>query len=618
MRHILAISLSERVCAAFLAAALITFSATRADAQGCTAPAFLNAPSVPVGSYPAAVVSSDFNLDGLPDLATADYVGNSISVALAANGGFGNAVSLTGLSGPFALAAGDLDGDGVPELAAANSNTNNVSVFRNNGSGSFSFTGNFFAGSLPYDVKIADANGDGSLDVITANFHTNNVSVLFGTGTGSFQAPVNFPAGSGPIFVAATDLDNNGTLDLAVVNYTGSNISILSGDGSGGFTLTTSPAVGLFPTSLVAADLNGDGARDLATANSGANTISILLNSGGAYGSAVSFPAGTTPYSIEAAEFNSDGHIDLAVANYSDANVGVYLGSGGGNFGSATTFSTGAEPGYIAIADFDSNGSKDLAVANRASNTVSVLLNQCSGNSAPTILGLQPSLRQGTSSIYPLATVSDPEDGEASLGLNVDGGSNATRNGVSVASLNVDSAGNVTAAISASCSAVNATFTVRVTDSAGAFAEATVSVTVTASNPPLIMLNDPLVMFPANHKMQGIEVSQMVYSVEDDCDDGLEASVVIESATSDEADGSGTIATSIVRDITIAGDCRSLMLRSERDTNADGRVYSVKLRVTDSSGNIVRVPYKVFVPLNRSGVEPVEGPPAIIVHSKCR
>jgi hypothetical protein len=126
-------------------------------------------------------------------------------------------------------------------------------------------------------------------------------------------------------------------------------------------------------------------------------------------------------------------------------------------------------------------------------------------------------------------------------------------------------------------------------------------------------------MFPANHKMVALEVSEMVYSVEDDCDDGLEASVVVESATSDEADGSGTTSpSSIIRDMSIAADCRSVMLRSERDTGGDGRVYSVSLRLADSSGNIVRVPFKVFVPLNRSGVEPVEGPPAVTVYSKCR
>ena len=65
-----------------------------------------------------------------------------------------------------------------------------------------------------------------------------------------------------------------------------------------------------------------------------------------------------------------------------------------------------------------------------------------------------------------------------------------------------------------------------------------------------------------------------------DAEDGnLTNSVVIEKVTSDEPDnapGGGDGNTS--NDIVIAGNCKSVQLRSERDENKNGRVYAVTLR----------------------------------------
>jgi hypothetical protein len=68
----------------------------------------------------------------------------------------------------------------------------------------------------------------------------------------------------------------------------------------------------------------------------------------------------------------------------------------------------------------------------------------------------------------------------------------------------------------------------------------------------------------------------------------------------------------------IAGDCKSVELRSERAGTKNGRVYSVTLRVADSAGNVTRAVFKVSVPLNQSGAQAVDSGPALTVTSSCQ
>ena len=53
-----------------------------------------------------------------------------------------------------------------------------------------------------------------------------------------------------------------------------------------------------------------------------------------------------------------------------------------------------------------------------------------------------------------------------------------------------------------------------------------------------------------------------------------------------------------LNDIVIAPDCKSVQLRSERDGNLDGRVYTITFKVTDSFGNTATATVKISVPTN--------------------
>jgi hypothetical protein len=85
-----------------------------------------------------------------------------------------------------------------------------------------------------------------------------------------------------------------------------------------------------------------------------------------------------------------------------------------------------------------------------------------------------------------IATVNDAQDPEDTLFVTVNGGAGAVVNGVNVVGLSVNAAGQVTAGIVADCTATNASFTLRVTDQGGAFAQATLNVTVTPNPVPTL------------------------------------------------------------------------------------------------------------------------------------
>ncbi len=91
----------------------------------------------------------------------------------------------------------------------------------------------------------------------------------------------------------------------------------------------------------------------------------------------------------------------------------------------------------------------------------------------------------------------------------------------------------------------------------------------------------------------------MVASVSDNCSALGISNVVIEKVTSDEVDNApGNSDGNTVNDLEIAEDCKSVYLRRERDTNRNGRVYTITLRLRDAAGNTTRATKKVSVLLS--------------------
>ena len=337
------------------------------------------------GAKPFSIVASDFNHDGIPDLAVANSGADTVSVLL----GNGDGTFQTGATygvgnGAYSVAVGDFSGDGNPDLAVANLSDNTVSILLGNGDGTFQAQHTYGTGGGPNAVAVGDFNDDGNLDLAIANQTDNTVSILLGNGDGTFQKQATYATGKGPVSIAVGDFNGDGIPDLAVANNTGDTVSILLGKGDGSFPTQVPYTVGNNPISVTAGVFTANTFLDLAVANLSDNTVSILMGNGdGTFQEQATYSTGASPYAVAAGDLSGKGAVDLAVVN-SGANSVTVLenppltnaeNNGNGNFTPISHYSTGTGPLAVALADFNGDGMTDMAVLNSAGDTVTVLLN---------------------------------------------------------------------------------------------------------------------------------------------------------------------------------------------------------------------------------------------------
>jgi hypothetical protein len=184
------------------------------------------------GRSPQSVAVGDFNGDGILDLAVANSGPTDTMSVLLGNGDGTFEAPLPFYAGrsPQSVVVGDFNGDGIADLAWADWIDNSVWVALGNGDGTFRVSV-LAAGRDPWSVAVGDFNGDGLLDLAVANEASNNVSVLLGNGDGSFQAAVNYAAGNTPRSVAVGDFNSDDFPDLAVADSDAYAVSILLNDG---------------------------------------------------------------------------------------------------------------------------------------------------------------------------------------------------------------------------------------------------------------------------------------------------------------------------------------------------------------------------------------------------
>jgi HYR domain/Bacterial Ig domain len=162
--------------------------------------------------------------------------------------------------------------------------------------------------------------------------------------------------------------------------------------------------------------------------------------------------------------------------------------------------------------------------------------------------------------------------------------------------------------------------TTTVTCSTQAGPSCSFTVTVHDTEAPVITTTSGTIeLWPPNHQYQTVTMSQLVASATDNCDGNVFSRVVIASVSSDEAENApGDADGNTINDIVIAADCKSVQLRAERDTDFNGRVYTIVLRVRDAAGNVGTASRTVIVPLDQSGGGAILGPgPGYTVTSGC-
>jgi hypothetical protein len=192
------------------------------------------------GSGPRSVAIGDLNGDGDNDLATANYSANTVTVIThkAADSAWATAstTTLTTGGGPASVAIGDLNGDAKPDLATANTLGNSVTVITGNalvagGWNASATTSTQAAGGSPYSVAIGDLSGDGLPDLATANYGIRSATVITRNPLASgwdTPTPVAGATGTPASAVAIGDLNGDGRLDLALAKGNVSSVAVLT------------------------------------------------------------------------------------------------------------------------------------------------------------------------------------------------------------------------------------------------------------------------------------------------------------------------------------------------------------------------------------------------------
>ncbi|MDJ0367967.1 FG-GAP-like repeat-containing protein [Hymenobacter sp. H14-R3] len=196
-------------------------------------------------AYASSILSTsltvtDVNRDGHTDVIIAhfaDFNTNANWVSVLLNEGAGKfgplkSYALGANSAPFGVTAADVNNDGYPDLLTANYGTDNVSLLLNDKQGNFMMPVQYATGpgSQPLSVLFANITGDGRPALITANYGHDAVGILpaqlNGTGFGPV-ADVAVGAGTQPGSVVAADFDKNGRIDIATSNSNNGKVSVL-------------------------------------------------------------------------------------------------------------------------------------------------------------------------------------------------------------------------------------------------------------------------------------------------------------------------------------------------------------------------------------------------------
>ena len=298
----------------------------------------------PTGVASTGIAVGDLNGDERPDVVVANYAAEELEASCVSvllgrgDGTFQPSVNyLVGVS-PYSVAIGDFDGDGVPDLAVANWNSHTVSQLLGSGDGTFAPKTDVATGSVPKSVTAEDFDRNGRADVVVANLVTDDVSVFMSEPNGSFRPRVDYRTDFAPTGVRATDVNLDGIPDLAVSCAHNSVVSVLLGTGDGTFHPRIDFEVDELPWSLATGDVNSDDNPDLVTANYSGNTASVLLGFGdGTFSPASNYCACHGPVSVAIADLDNDGNEDLAVAcnAYRTGRVSVLWGEGNGIFAAA-------------------------------------------------------------------------------------------------------------------------------------------------------------------------------------------------------------------------------------------------------------------------------------------
>ena len=420
-------------------------------------------------------LAANSDLPFLPEFTSSCFVPNSMN--------FKPKVDISTSTGiaPMIPTVGDIDGDGKPDIVTANYTSNNISILRNTGvPGAGGLTTASFAAAVSYgsamttaqSVKLADLDGDGKLDYVVASIGgggrlnvvrntsvpgtiTNGPTRTYITGTTTLGGKASE--------AAVADFDGDGKPDIAVVvdaldgsgNYSGlDSVKVFKNNilavptplATAGFIGTSftgpisfSNGFASTPVSLFVIDFDGDGKPDIVTANqynygtAGQGSICLYKNTSTGAG-VISFsapiefalPTSLQPNQVIAADINGDNKPDIIVSStdilgstnskisvfQNNISAGAYSAS---SLGTRVDFSVGGTSSFplgICAGDLDGDGKVDIAVGTLNDAMLTIFRNNSGGTINTASLVSTVSYLTGISGGQPIGVSIGDMDGD--------------------------------------------------------------------------------------------------------------------------------------------------------------------------------------------------------------
>ena len=326
-----------------------------------------------------------------------DGNGNFTDSGLALGNGFSIGVELS-----------DLNGDGVLDIAATNTLVTpgldtEGAVWINQGVAPLSYTNtgsNLWGTESSSEIALGDVDGNGTIDAVVTQFSADGPGtganrIFLNDGSGTFTDSGNTFATMSSLGVGLADFDGDNDLDIFIADddlLEGDRVYINQGGSQGGtegvfVDRGQRLGVGRYAVRVDIADFDGDGDPDVFVTPSGESPVSgahVFINQGGVQGGVAgefvsngqSLGVGDNP-GVALGDIDGNGTIDAITADI-DGNSRVWLNQpapppnvtfeDSGQLLGNLDYSTSHQAPGVALGDLDGDGDLDAFVVNQNSS----------------------------------------------------------------------------------------------------------------------------------------------------------------------------------------------------------------------------------------------------------